>query len=143
MSYVFDSISCCVFFFKQKTAYEIRISDWSSDVCSSDLDEDNRDGRGQDQPGADERPGAPALRRMKLEQHETGQREDEAGEGEDVDEPAPRGARVAALMKVVEIGTPAAVGDLARHRPDRTVDRHPGLAARARSPEQRRGGKER
>src|SRR3546814_4571499 len=32
---------CCmvfVFFFKQKTAYDMRISDWSSDVCSSDLD---------------------------------------------------------------------------------------------------------
>src|SRR3546814_10589673 len=28
----------CFFFFKQKTAYEMRISDWSSDVCSSDLD---------------------------------------------------------------------------------------------------------
>src|SRR3546814_13145532 len=27
----------CYFFFKQKTAYEMRISDWSSDVCSSDL----------------------------------------------------------------------------------------------------------
>src|SRR3546814_3218373 len=26
------------FFFKQKTAYELRISDWSSDVCSSDLE---------------------------------------------------------------------------------------------------------
>src|SRR3546814_3094023 len=31
---------CFVFFFKQKTAYEMRISDWSSDVCSSDLKED-------------------------------------------------------------------------------------------------------
>src|SRR3546814_5245706 len=34
-------LSCCFivifFFFKQKTAYEMRISDWSSDVCSSDL----------------------------------------------------------------------------------------------------------
>src|SRR3546814_10879138 len=35
-------VSCIVFyiyffFFKQKTAYEMRISDWSSDVCSSDL----------------------------------------------------------------------------------------------------------
>src|SRR3546814_4244007 len=30
----------CLFFFKQKTAYEMRISDWSSDVCSSDLGED-------------------------------------------------------------------------------------------------------
>src|SRR3546814_2115389 len=28
---------CFFFFFKQKTAYEIRISDWNSDVCSSDL----------------------------------------------------------------------------------------------------------
>src|SRR3546814_5859207 len=31
---------CCVFVFKQKTAYEMRISDWSSDVCSSDLSAD-------------------------------------------------------------------------------------------------------
>src|SRR3546814_8757565 len=32
-------VALCVFFFffKQKTAYEMRISDWSSDVCSSDL----------------------------------------------------------------------------------------------------------
>src|SRR3546814_12603478 len=29
--------TCILFFFKQKTAYEMRISDWSSDVCSSDL----------------------------------------------------------------------------------------------------------
>src|SRR3546814_4311836 len=32
--HVFDLL---LFFFKQKTAYEMRISDWSSDVCSSDL----------------------------------------------------------------------------------------------------------
>src|SRR3546814_17543821 len=33
----------CIFFvFKQKTAYEMRISDWSSDVCSSDLLQRNR-----------------------------------------------------------------------------------------------------
>src|SRR3546814_1499806 len=32
-----DRLSFVVFFFKQKTAYEMRISDWSSDVCSSDL----------------------------------------------------------------------------------------------------------
>src|SRR3546814_9397486 len=32
------SVLCIiVFFFKQKTAYDMRISDWSSDVCSSDL----------------------------------------------------------------------------------------------------------
>src|SRR3546814_3680801 len=34
----------CVFFFKQKTAYEMRISDWSSDVCSSDLLAAEREG---------------------------------------------------------------------------------------------------
>src|SRR3546814_2567505 len=32
-----DCEHCCLFY-KQKTAYELRISDWSSDVCSSDLD---------------------------------------------------------------------------------------------------------
>src|SRR3546814_6473199 len=34
---LFNSIFVFLFFFKQKTAYEMRISDWSSDVCSSDL----------------------------------------------------------------------------------------------------------
>src|SRR3546814_7084296 len=37
MSSVFVSFYVFFFFFKQKTAYELRISDWSSDVCSSDL----------------------------------------------------------------------------------------------------------
>src|SRR3546814_3279024 len=36
MSFVVWS-HCFFFFFNQKTAYEMRISDWSSDVCSSDL----------------------------------------------------------------------------------------------------------
>src|SRR3546814_2711394 len=34
---LFRLSSLVFFFFKQKTAYEMRISDWSSDVCSSDL----------------------------------------------------------------------------------------------------------
>src|SRR3546814_16978208 len=34
-----------IFFFKQKTAYEMRISDWSSDVCSSDLPREPREPR--------------------------------------------------------------------------------------------------
>src|SRR3546814_1356989 len=34
---MFVSLLFFFFFFKQKTAYEMRISDWSSDVCSSDL----------------------------------------------------------------------------------------------------------
>src|SRR3546814_4740911 len=37
LCFVYLSDMLCVFFFKQKTAYEMRISDWSSDVCSSDL----------------------------------------------------------------------------------------------------------
>src|SRR3546814_6051042 len=40
---IFDTLIIVIcylfFFFKQKTAYEMRISDWSSDVCSSDLPE--------------------------------------------------------------------------------------------------------
>src|SRR3546814_7938643 len=36
-SSIYGSTSFIIFFFKQKTAYEMRISDWSSDVCSSDL----------------------------------------------------------------------------------------------------------
>src|SRR3546814_3424822 len=35
--HVFCGFFAFIFFFKQKTAYEMRISDWSSDVCSSDL----------------------------------------------------------------------------------------------------------
>src|SRR3546814_5502475 len=40
------------FFFKQKTAYEMRISDWSSDVCSSDLPLDYADAGDNDAPRA-------------------------------------------------------------------------------------------
>src|SRR3546814_8779748 len=36
----------CGVFFKQKTAYELRISDWSSDVCSSDLQQKTPSSRG-------------------------------------------------------------------------------------------------
>src|SRR3546814_1298113 len=39
---IMDLLCVIVFFFKQKTAYEMRISDWSSDVCSSDLAEITR-----------------------------------------------------------------------------------------------------
>src|SRR3546814_5947672 len=41
--YVIQQLFCLLFFFKQKTAYEMRISDWSSDVCSSDLSKANYD----------------------------------------------------------------------------------------------------
>src|SRR3546814_4755581 len=51
ISFFFIADRCCsvlyclfFFFFKQKTAYEMRISDWSSDVCSSDLRQFGADG---------------------------------------------------------------------------------------------------
>src|SRR3546814_976482 len=50
-----ESCFYCFFFFKQKTAYEMRISDWSSDVCSSDLflrDDDDRN-RARRSPAAE------------------------------------------------------------------------------------------
>src|SRR3546814_5015886 len=43
-----------VFFFKQKTAYEMRISDWSSDVCSSDLSMTNLADKRQKPPASAE-----------------------------------------------------------------------------------------
>src|SRR3546814_3465711 len=46
----------CFFFVKQKTAYEMRISDWSSDVCSSDLPVNRRQDRFLEEPGKSRRP---------------------------------------------------------------------------------------
>src|SRR3546814_7866714 len=37
--FIFVCTVLVIFFFNEKTAYELRISDWSSDVCSSDLDQ--------------------------------------------------------------------------------------------------------
>src|SRR3546814_2726816 len=57
------------FFFKQKTAYEMRISDWSSDVCSSDLHEATQLPR----PAAQRRQKAPpAFRHLFVEMGEEG-----------------------------------------------------------------------
>src|SRR3546814_5279314 len=59
-----------VFFFKQKTAYEMRISDWSSDVCSSDLHGEEIAGR-QAGPQIDGRQ-AEQLRHLAVEAHQAG-----------------------------------------------------------------------
>src|SRR3546814_5588666 len=56
MSFCF--VILAFFFFKQKTAYEMRISDWSSDVCSSDLIDPFR----ASAPGRHRRPGDRAAR---------------------------------------------------------------------------------
>src|SRR3546814_4567539 len=47
---MFSYVSLCCFFFKQKAAYEMRISDWSSDVCSSDLKKRVHSGILEDRP---------------------------------------------------------------------------------------------
>src|SRR3546814_13775122 len=59
---------CFFFFFKQKTAYEMRISDWSSDVCSSDLRplDPRRRSRRRRSGG---RAGAPLVRRLDALRH--------------------------------------------------------------------------
>src|SRR3546814_10606041 len=58
------TINCLIyiFFFKQKTAYEMRISDWSSDVCSSDLTYQR----------ADRLPILDGRRRVRLGRHDVG-----------------------------------------------------------------------
>src|SRR3546814_17478361 len=67
MSFVCSVVElCCVlfswfFFFKQKTAYEMRISDWSSDVCSSDLP-----ARRTARPGRKRRPPLPTRPRTAI-----------------------------------------------------------------------------
>src|SRR3546814_4305869 len=61
--FVFFFYIIFVFFFKQTTAYEMRISDWSSDVCSSDLADRARQRRAVPQRHAARRP-APAAARL-------------------------------------------------------------------------------
>src|SRR3546814_3841305 len=60
------------FFFKQKTAYEMRISDWSSDVCSSDLPALEQDGVA----------GGLDLRRGRVHPSQAGERQRRQAEGD-------------------------------------------------------------
>src|SRR3546814_9248023 len=57
-----------IFFFKQKTAYEMRISDWSSDVCSSDLLVAERESQALAEQQGDDR----AHGRTELDEHAAG-----------------------------------------------------------------------
>src|SRR3546814_10494867 len=61
---MFDFIVMIFFFFKQKTAYEMRISDWSSDVCSSDLPGEIGDILAHRQIGVDEGAGRSLITRI-------------------------------------------------------------------------------
>src|SRR3546814_9315185 len=84
--YMFDMFYCdvvrllYVFFYKQKTAYEMRISDWSADVCSSDLREhDACRGPGGGFPGREHRrAGAQAIERI---EQDPAWRQDHPGAG--------------------------------------------------------------
>src|SRR3546814_13747042 len=83
------------FFFKQKTAYEMRISDWSSDVCSSDLMQ---------------------LKAQEMNRQDVNQINGEAGAGYDVDRPPkPRGERYARYIEQSDDG---------RQQPDEPVSHH-------------------
>src|SRR3546814_4215666 len=90
------------FFFKQKTAYEMRISDWSSDVCSSDL---SAGGGGSSRPGRAPRDGA-AGRRPAGDPVATGRacRDDRAGGDQLRRHPRTRAA--GPLMALAVLGRP-------------------------------------
>src|SRR3546814_8098247 len=60
------------FFFKQKTAYEMRISDWSSDVCSSDLLVRNAIDHGIESPGVRTAAGKPEQGQVRLSAQQEG-----------------------------------------------------------------------
>src|SRR3546814_11224390 len=83
---------CCVlhvvvFFFKQKTADEMRISDWSSDVCSSDLE--GRQQRAREQQQGVERPDVGEAERQPVgagEQRALDRRHEDAGGDEEEDD---------------------------------------------------------
>src|SRR5216117_4579581 len=79
------------FFFKQKTAYEIRKGDWSSDVCSSDL-HPPRAARGGAGVFAAARPGVPAG--AKRAPDRSGQAGSSEAEPDLAPAPAPRSGRV-------------------------------------------------
>src|SRR3546814_15506758 len=68
------------FFFKQKTAYEMRISDWSSDVCSSDLRQDGYENKSFLDGVVEVLEGRPVLP-LEQAQRQRHENADQAGEG--------------------------------------------------------------
>src|SRR3546814_5463449 len=101
------------FFFKQKTAYEMRISDWSSDVCSSDLP----------------RPDQQMIRRARRERALVHPRFDrfEVRGGEDAVEPGDGAAAVEAVARIDNAVVRAKIGEAAAARaPFRSEERRVG-----------------
>src|SRR3546814_20204261 len=111
-----SSLSCMYvlffFFFKQKTAYEMRISDWSSDVCSSDLSPWPAD---QGEAEREQRAGRRAVRQQ-LEQRIDRHRQMQAGQAPQEAAEGRQDQRVARH----------AAADLAEDHPDRSEARRVG-----------------
>src|SRR3546814_9020284 len=78
------------FFFKQKTAYEMRISDWSSDVCSSDLHVGAADRDDQQEADREAEAGDGPEHPRALVEGEIGGEPDDRGERREVDDVPPR-----------------------------------------------------
>src|SRR3546814_8227886 len=126
---------CTLLFFKQKTAYEMRISDWSSDVCSSDLILAPRDADrffGGRQPLRDHRP----RRRGERRRFEEGVLDDHRFVAAGVDvaadglvdldrlEHADAALESGAAARLAALGTPDDGADVEpEHRRDAVVDR--------------------
>lgn len=91
------------------------------------MNEEQDDQERCDQAEPDERPGRPARLGVHVEEHQPGQREQHAGNGEDVDEPAPGAAGVAALVEIIRPADPAAVGQFTADRAASCVDADPGI----------------
>ena len=94
---------------------------------NKDQDKDQRHGEAQ----AHQRPGDLARPRMQLQQHQSGDAEDHAADGEDVEEQTPGRPGVATLVQVVEVGDRAAAGALVDDCAVAGVEGHPAVAARA------------
>src|SRR3546814_6245101 len=102
------------FFFKQKTAYEMRISDWSSDVCSSDL----RPGHDvEDQPQHHHDPGGPETpvpAHLLAERAGDQRRDDHADVDRDVEDlERHRAADIVGLVELADLAR-----DIALEQPD-------------------------
>ena len=71
---------------------------------------------GKHQTEAEHRPGAGAVAGVALQQQQAAEAEHHAQHGKYVDKPGPRGAGVAALVQVIQVGDPASVGGLELQR---------------------------
>src|SRR3546814_17199983 len=119
----------CFFFFKQKTAYEMRISDWSSDVCSSDLHA--HPGRGVRAAGEHRMDRLDIARIIILEDRDERAACDLVGDAEraDAGDADPGGGELSQRLAIVRL-------DIARHRQGELA------VAVAKRSEERRVGKE-